>query len=102
MAHAGSYLQASDGNLFLQGTASGDTLAGATGGITWMQAGSGNETLVGGNSTGNVTMQLGSGSDHVVLDNGAFQITTGIGNAMILAGGGQDAISIAAGGGWCS
>lgn len=99
MAHAGSYLQASDGNLFLQGTASGDTLAGATGGITWMQAGSGNETLVGGNSTGNVTMQLGSGSDHVVLDNGAFQITTGIGNAMILAGGGQDAISIAAGGG---
>ena len=64
-----------------------------------MQAGAGNETLLGGNSSGTVTMQLGSGSDHVALSTGASAITTGSGSASISGGGGTDLLSIASGSG---
>ena len=77
----------------------GDTLVGASGGGAYLIAAAGNETLRGGNQTGESVVFLGSGADLLVAGPGGSIVDTGTGTVTMYGGGGHDQVWAGSGGG---
>ncbi len=85
-----NFLAATGAGTVLAAGGGGDTLVGATGGGAYLIAAAGNETLRGGNQTGESTVFLGSGADLLVAGPGGSIVDTGAGTVTLYGGGGHD------------
>lgn len=94
-ASGANLLIGSQGAVTLQGAGPGDVLI-ATGnsGIQFLQAGAGNETLLGSLSTTNNYFVAGSGANLIVAGAGNDTIYAGTGASTVTGGGGSDMVVV--------